>query len=191
VAAVERDPRVERTRSLVLGATRDLLSEVGVDRTCIELVAERSGVARSTIYRHWDNKPELVMDALAHLKSEEPEAEPTGEPEADLRAMVRELGGVLRRPESNIMADLIAAAGRDAELAEVHRSFIQRKRTASIRLIRRLQDDGRIDPTLDAEYVAELAVGPVFHRRFNLGDAYTADEVERHLDELLRRLAPA
>lgn len=59
------DPRVARTRSRVLGAAWELLDEVGFDGVTVELVSERSGVARSTMYRHWRTMPELLRDAFA------------------------------------------------------------------------------------------------------------------------------
>jgi TetR/AcrR family transcriptional regulator, regulator of autoinduction and epiphytic fitness len=46
------DPRVERSRTAVLDAAAGLLLEGGVPALTVEAVVERSGVARSTIYRH-------------------------------------------------------------------------------------------------------------------------------------------
>ncbi len=183
------DPRVERTRAAVLGATRDLLVEIGVERTCIELVAERSGVARSTIYRHWDNKPQLVMDALEALRSPDAPA-PVGDAESDLRALIRDFGAALRAPTSNILGDLQAAAGRDPELARVHRDFIRRKRARALGVIERLQDEGRLDPALDVSYLGEVASGPLVYRRFSLGDPMTEVEIDHHLDEVFHRFGP-
>ena len=185
----DRDPRVERTRIAVLDATRDLLAEVGVERTCIEMVAERSGVARSTIYRHWDNKPALVMDALERIRTDD-EAEFTGDHEADLREIATKLGEMLRSPASRIMADLTAAADRDPQLAELHRTYIDRKRARVMHLIRELQADGRIDPALDPSYVADMFAGPLFYRRYNMGDPMTDEEAQAHVSELLRRSTP-
>ena len=58
------DPRVIRSRTAVIAATLDLLAERGITATTIEAVAERSGVARTTIYRQWDGQPALVLDAI-------------------------------------------------------------------------------------------------------------------------------
>ncbi|MBN2623081.1 MAG: helix-turn-helix transcriptional regulator, partial [Acidimicrobiales bacterium] len=50
------DPRIERSREQILAAAIDLLREVGYGGLTIEAVAARSGVAKSTIYRHWSSK---------------------------------------------------------------------------------------------------------------------------------------
>jgi AcrR family transcriptional regulator len=188
-AASPLDPRVERTRAAVLRATRDLLTELGVERTCIELVAERSGVARSTIYRHWEGKPQLVMDALEDLRSTE-ELAPNGDDEADLRALLQDFGEALRAPESSMLADLMAVSDRDAELGRLHRGFIRRKRARSLELIGRLQAAGRLDPSLDTDYLGDLVAGALVYRRFSLGEPMTPDQIDAHVDEVLRRLAP-
>ena len=54
----------ERARAEVLEAAADLVAEVGVERATIEEIAARSGVAKTTIYRHWPSKQALVVDAV-------------------------------------------------------------------------------------------------------------------------------
>jgi AcrR family transcriptional regulator len=68
-AAAELDPRVERSRRVILGAVLDELGEVGYGALTIEAVAARAGVGKSTIYRHWPGKLELVEDAFRTLKA--------------------------------------------------------------------------------------------------------------------------
>lgn len=59
------DPRIAKTRKRVLDAAWELLTEVGFDGVTVELVSTRSGVARSTLYRHWDTKSEILRDAFS------------------------------------------------------------------------------------------------------------------------------
>ena len=62
---VETTPtRSERARQAVLDATADLVAEVGVERTTIDEIANRSGVAKTTIYRHFASKEVLVVEAV-------------------------------------------------------------------------------------------------------------------------------
>ena len=77
----EPDPRLERTRRAVLEAALDLLTEHGYGEVTIEAVAARSGVAKSTIYRHWPGgRTDLVRDAFHELKP--PPIAPTDGPRA-------------------------------------------------------------------------------------------------------------
>src|SRR5262245_5246209 len=59
------DRRVERSKRVVLDATRELLEEEGGVRSLtVEAIAARSGVAKTTIYRRWRDKWELALDAV-------------------------------------------------------------------------------------------------------------------------------
>ena len=57
------DPRVLVSRERVLTTTLDLLTEAGLDELTIDDISRRSGVAKTTIYRHWPNRSALVIDA--------------------------------------------------------------------------------------------------------------------------------
>ena len=58
------DPRIERSRAVILEATLDELADVGYGAFTVEGVARRAGVSKATVYRHWDGKLELVADAV-------------------------------------------------------------------------------------------------------------------------------
>ena len=78
-----QDPRIERTRRVVLDATITLLIEGGYRTVTMEAVAAASGVAKSTIYRHWSNRDTLISDAFHALKPPIPVS-----PEGDVRSKV-------------------------------------------------------------------------------------------------------
>ena len=91
--------RAARVEHAIITATRELLAEGGVGRLTIEGVAERSGVAKTTIYRRWRSKSELVGEALRTLRQDEPPPD-TGSFRGDLRELAghrprqaRKIGG--------------------------------------------------------------------------------------------------
>src|SRR5436190_2605757 len=57
-------PRSEEARRKALAAATDLIVERGVANLTIEEVAHRSGVAKTTIYRHWPERASLVLDTV-------------------------------------------------------------------------------------------------------------------------------
>ena len=74
-------PRCEETRSAILRAAHELLEAGGLGAFTIEAVAERSGAAKTTIYRWWPNKGALAMESLlgvADTLSPFPETESPG-----------------------------------------------------------------------------------------------------------------
>src|ERR1700694_3172080 len=65
------DIRIERSQQTVLTAAFELLSESGVGGFSVDEVARRSGVAKTTIYRHWPTREALVIDACSRITAEQ------------------------------------------------------------------------------------------------------------------------
>ena len=57
-------PRRADADGAILGATLELLNEVGVAGLSMDLLAQRAGVGKATIYRRWDSKETLILDAM-------------------------------------------------------------------------------------------------------------------------------
>src|SRR3954464_15953407 len=53
-----------RNKNEIVGATIELLENINYSSLTIEGVAARSGVAKTTIYRWWNHKSDLVFDAF-------------------------------------------------------------------------------------------------------------------------------
>jgi len=58
---------VRRSKEAVMAATYELLQETGLGGLTVDAVSERSGVAKTTIYRHWPTRSALVIDACSKL----------------------------------------------------------------------------------------------------------------------------
>ncbi|MEX1280276.1 MAG: helix-turn-helix domain-containing protein, partial [Acidimicrobiia bacterium] len=81
------DPRIERTRRVVLGAAVEVVAERGFSGATIDAIAQRSGVARSTIYRHWPDRGDLLLEAVSDRVGPV-EASVTGDLREDLIGLV-------------------------------------------------------------------------------------------------------
>src|SRR3984957_19430878 len=89
------DSRIERSRHSVLTAALELLSESGVGGFSVDEVARRSGVAKTTIYRHWPTREALVVDACSRLTA--PQTIPdTGSLEGDLTSILSYIAELLQ-----------------------------------------------------------------------------------------------
>jgi AcrR family transcriptional regulator len=58
------NPRVQRTRNRILAAARELLAESGPAGLTYSVLAERAGVTRQTLYRHWPARAGLLVDLI-------------------------------------------------------------------------------------------------------------------------------
>lgn len=167
--ATTTDPRVMRSRTRTLQATVDLLLERGIAGTTIDAVAERSGVAKTTIYRQWPSQPALVQDAFASLVKIPPTPD-TGSLEGDLRQLLSGLvGAVTSSPAAALMPALMDAAERDETFALLHRREAEARHRPVLQVVQRAIDRGELAPSTSPEDVLDMVAGPVFYRRWVSG----------------------
>jgi TetR/AcrR family transcriptional regulator, regulator of autoinduction and epiphytic fitness len=196
-ALAEPDPRVERSRRVILEAVLDELGDVGYGALTIEGVAARAGVGKSTIYRHWAGKLALVEDAFRTLKA------PVRVPEeGTLRERVTEVLGqvacmVEESTYSACMPALIEAAEHDPQVRDLHRRFSAERRAVVVELLADAVENGELPPDTDPGLLGDALVGPILLRRLMLFEPLDPAIVPKLVDQLLpgpparrRRSAP-
>jgi AcrR family transcriptional regulator len=182
--AVPVDGRVKRSKETVLRVTSELLGESGVSGLSIDEVSRRSGVAKSTIYRHWPTRSALVIDACARL-ADSPDIPATGSFSGDATALLTNVAELLKTARwSSVMPSIIDAAERDPELATIH-ARIQQGHTMPFRaIIARAMERGEIPATTVANALIAELLGPLFYRRF-----FSREALDRSfLDSLISRV---
>jgi TetR/AcrR family transcriptional regulator, regulator of autoinduction and epiphytic fitness len=184
------DPRIERTRRVVLEATLDLLAQHGYGAVTIEAVAARSGVAKSTIYRHWPGKVELILDAFHELKP--PVAPPA---EGDVRetviSVLENLARVVDKSTwSMCLPSLIDAAAHDPEARKLHGKISTEGRRSLVDLLATGVERGELPADLDPELMAEALVGPILLRRLMSLPPFDPAQVRVLVDQLIPAVRP-
>jgi AcrR family transcriptional regulator len=158
------DPRVTRTRHAVLAAAREVLLDEGWEGVTLGRVAERSGYARTTLYRHWPQRLDLLRDLI---REEARLAHTT--PMGDLRDdLVAELEAFRSAVTSTGLGRVMIAIGQqardDAELADLNRSM----RAEGARVLEAIVVDavaaGDLPRGLRADAAVAQLVGPVLFR---------------------------
>jgi AcrR family transcriptional regulator len=186
VAPPEVDPRVERTRRVVLDATIELIIAGGFAAVTIEAVAARSGVAKSTIYRHWPGRVELMHDAFHELKPSV-RAPTAGTARERIVGMLEELArSVTTSTWSFCLPTLIDAAERDPETRELHRSLARDGRQVLVDLLEEGLQEGELAFAIDPAVMAEALAGPIMLRRLmSAAEPFSPTEVRDLVDQLL------
>jgi AcrR family transcriptional regulator len=164
--AADADARVLRSRKAVLAATLRLLAEAGLSGVSVDEVSKRSGVAKTTIYRHWSSRSALLLDACSNLGARG-EAPDTGTLKGDLTALARQMARRLRSERwASILPSMIDAAERDPELAEVqtrlHAGFME----PLYAVIDRAKKRGELPRDRDPAEIVASVVGPLYYRRW-------------------------
>ena len=160
------DPRVVRSKAAVLRATAELLIEQGSAGVTIEGIAERSGVAKTTIYRHWKSRSQLIFDGFESLFRPVTQLPHEGTMREQLEAL---LGGLMRGLTQSEWAPavtaLIEAGDRDAELRQLVHDFLVVRMEHGRSALRAGVARGELREDLDVDVALSLLVGPVFYRR--------------------------
>lgn len=175
--ATSLDPRVRRSRDKILAAVREELTDRGYEGLTIEGVAERAGVGKATIYRHWDDRAELVIDAAGHLRSSD-DVPRHGTTAQRLIRLYESLAQRLWDPDwSRHVPSLLDAAGRDTRVATLFAAFIAGRRGPSLDALQDGVAAGEVPPDTDLDATIDQLAGPLFYRRFFSGRAVRAGEV--------------
>jgi len=142
----------------ILDATVDVLAELGYDGMTIDMVAARAGAGKATVYRRWPSKADLVVDAVACLKSRDLDDLPdTGSLRGDLHAIVRTPTLEDAEKKMRVMVGVVSLMSREPELAQSAFAAILEPRVRAYRaLLHRAVARGEVRPGLDVERLATL-----------------------------------
>ena len=161
-------PRSERAQQAILAAAMELLLAQGLRAMSMDEVAERAGVSKATIYRWWDSKDLLALDALSAEWAAPGRAagRDTGSVRGDLLAQFRPwLRQLNEKPFGRVIAGLVAQAQTDPEFAVLYREhFVQPRRDATRPMLLRAIERGEIAPDTDLDVTLDLLYGPIYHR---------------------------
>lgn len=179
------DPRIEHTRRVVLQASVEVVAERGFSAATIDAIAQRSGVARSTIYRHWPDRMGLLLEAVRS------QVNPTHLPEGrDTRsiliALVTHLAKVLgSEPVGSIAASLIAESRRDPQLNQLRERFFTQRIAETTQALQRASDRDELAATIELATIVNDLVAPIFFNALVMQAPVDAAWVEARVDQLL------
>ena len=158
-------PRSEEARKAALEATLELLLAHGVDGVTFDEVSTRSGVAKTTLYRHFGTKQAMVAAAAGSCFVEITTPD-TGDLAEDLRTIFdRYKAAEEERRLPDIMPALLAASGSDAQLHELVVSMHEERRRPIRTALQLAQLRGEISRALDLDIAVALLIGPFVQRR--------------------------
>lgn len=188
-------PRVEGDREAeIFEATLAVLADVGYDRLTMDAVAQKAKASKATLYRRWNGKVALVIDALHHgHRHEEPEEQiDTGTLRGDLIGAFCGVGGLTDKPEVDSFGAILTAIMRDADFAEAfRREVLAPKLAGTTALFERARARGEIGEHVDIELLAPALAGIVLHRLILVGEPPTQDLITTVIDQIILPAATA
>lgn len=190
VARTAGRPRDVQVDDAILDAALDLLIDNGYSAMSMEAVAVRAGVAKTTLYRRWPTKEDLVVDALARIKGEIL-VPPPGAVRAQLLFCLENTRLHWNdRRQAQLMQRLIAdGIERPEQYRRIRAQVITPRRNVIRACLQRGVDAGELDPKADLNWAVDLLVAPVVTAGLTHQRRFSAAQVEFIVDTVLRGLS--
>jgi AcrR family transcriptional regulator len=183
-------PRDERIDTEVVSAVLNVLRNGGYRAVTIDGIARKVKRARTSLYRRWPSKRNLVAYAVVSEMGHNPAGD-TGALRGDLEAAVETLLNAFAGPLGQALAGLVADMAQDDELAQIIRQEVLAARRKSMReAFARARARGEVRPDLDIELALDMLTGPFYYRTL-FGHAPITRRMTRDVvDYVLRVVAP-
>lgn len=192
LSPAQADPRVERSRSAVVQASACLLLENGPDAITHARVAAAAGVSRTTVYRYYPERSDLLRATIEVIGKAVPDkTASTGDLRADLLGLLNMLATDLRdESHCTLMLTMLARARHDDVVAHVRDSMMGEIEQAFHTVLRQAIESGTLRSDLDLERAQAALAGSLIYARLladrEIDDAY----VEAVIDDFLTTNAP-
>jgi AcrR family transcriptional regulator len=186
------DPRVSRSRAAVIRAATDLLVEGGPSAVTVDSIVHRSGVAKSTIYRHWESRDDILVSVIESCAP----AIPMPDPEVDvvdaLREVVHAMADALNDPEwARVLPALLMLKNHESGIAAMNDKLEHEQEQALTQLLNRAAAEGVLRSDVDTQEAVTMLIGPLLFA--HLTESVKLDQafVDRALDNFLKAYAPS
>jgi AcrR family transcriptional regulator len=178
-------PRIEGDREHeILDAALEVLGDVGYDRLTMDAVAHRAKASKATLYRRWNSKAKLVVEALARGRT--PQVPDTGDLRSDLMSAFCGLGGLTDHGTTATLGAVLTAVSTDPEFAaEFRKQVVGPKADVSRVVFERAQERGELRDDLDLDIVVPALAGIVLHRVFIFGERPDEAMIARAVDQII------
>ncbi|MEO0378257.1 MAG: TetR/AcrR family transcriptional regulator [Cyanobacteria bacterium P01_A01_bin.17] len=141
-----------------------LLGEVGFDGMSMDAIASRARVGKTTIYRRYSNKEELVADAIERIR-EDITIPDTGSLERDIDILIENAAQMTLSPVGRqTVALIISSASSNPKFAEIYRDkYLQPRRSAFAEVLERAKQRQEVRQDLDPWLVFDMMSGIMLH----------------------------
>jgi AcrR family transcriptional regulator len=172
--------RSARNRAAVLDAAVELLAETSYEQLSMENIAARAGVHKTTVYRRWPTKADLVADAIRARSQAAVPLPDTGSLHGDLQAFARAIANNIGSPLGGRMTrTLVAASVTSNEVQARTPEFWAERLTLAAQIIERAKHRGQLPDRVDANLIIETLIGPLYVRLLLTGEPIDTSLADR------------
>jgi AcrR family transcriptional regulator len=158
--------RGQRTREGLIQAARKVFERDGFHEARVTDISREAGVAHGTFYTYFDTKLDVFREVVLRMQADSMRARDQMPPASTPRDRIARANRAYLdsyRRDARMMALLEQVAATNDEFRQLRRQARVANNMRSARAIQRWQEEGLVDPALDARYVAS-ALGSMVDR---------------------------
>ena len=168
----------------ILRTTLEQLGRRGYAALSIDQVAHAAEVNKTTIYRRWPTKGELVVAAVVACREAQPRFVPTGRLRGDLLSLLRNKARTISTPRQRAISSAINTL--DPSISAALLQELRRRRYTMPRdVVEAAVARGELPAETDTEFLTQLLLAPIFYRSLVLRETVPDDLIVRTIDTVL------
>lgn len=161
-------PRSRESEQAILDATMELLSELGYRGVTVDAIAARAGASKSTIYRRWPTKENLVIAAFGQTPLLTPP--PRGDVIEQLVEVINQFARAMQdTPLGGVLPALVAERAQNPSLDEALGPLVRQRRQTAVDILKQAVARGELPRGINHELAVDLLTGPVLQRIMVMG----------------------
>ncbi len=183
-----RSPRAVKSREKLLSAATALLVEFGPRGVTVDAVAESSGVAKSTLYRHWPSRDELLVDVVRCSVPAAQMPDMDGSFESTLRSYLSGAADALADPEwSRIVPALMSLRHTMPDLELVAEEDRVEREALLGEILDKGVSEGMLPPGIDPGDALSVLIGPLLFTTLSAETVLDRARLDRLVDYVVDR----
>ena len=171
--------RTAQVRQRVLDATVTELIERGFGGLTVDGIAARSGVNKTTLYRRWGTRENLIVEAVEAFAVAQVHVPDTGNIDEDLRLWAHCILKTLTDPVSSALVRAVfGGAGESPPVRHLRHRFWLTRAELVIPIVHRAVDRDQLPPGTNAEEVIRHVGAPLYYRLIVLAEPLTPEAAD-------------
>jgi AcrR family transcriptional regulator len=185
-------PRDQLLDEAIMRAALDLFSEYGIEGASIGQIANRAGVARTTIYRRWSSREDLLVNAIERTRNF-PEQLMEGlekmQPEESVNLILEAGVDALTRTQFRKLAARLIGSfpSHPALMSAYQNKYLQPRRLAVIRVFEKARVQGVLPQNTDVEKLCDMLSGAMIYRLFFQPEERNGEKVRTYFLKLFQQ----
>lgn len=177
--------RGEKLVEKVLEATLEELATKGYAAVSIEDIAERAGVAKTTVYRRWPTKADVVLAAMHRVADDFTLGSDTGSIRGDLIGVLTGFRDFISTPRGASLVRMMAVENVCSEVTELAREIRKDKEAMPHAIMTRAIKRGELPRGTDPKLMLDTLFATVQHSVLFLHEPYDDQKIAQLVDLVL------